>query len=74
MHERERSEWAGETLLLTLDEAATELRVCDKTVRNWAKKGHFPLLKLEGATRVRRTDLEEFLERVAGGAIDGGQA
>lgn len=65
---------ADRFLLLTLDEAGSELRVCSKTVRNWAALGHFPLLKLEGATRVRRSDLEAYLERVARGAVDGGQA
>lgn len=74
MHATDGLERRSKSLLLTLDEAGNELRVCSKTVRNWAEKGHFPLLKLEGATRVRRSDLEAYLERVARGTVDGGQA
>lgn len=70
----ERADGTRESLLLTLTEAARELRVCSKTVRNLSDRGHFPLLKLDGSTRVRRTDLEAYLDRVAGGAVDGGRA
>jgi excisionase family DNA binding protein len=74
MRTKNGSEGDERPLLLTLDEAAYEFRVCSKTIRNWADRGDIPLLKLGRSTRIRWSDLEAYLDRVARGAIDGGKA
>jgi excisionase family DNA binding protein len=47
--------------MLTVEEAATALRVCTRTVRRWIKSGDLPVVRLGRQYRVRRRDLELFI-------------
>jgi excisionase family DNA binding protein len=49
--------------LLTTQETASYLRVHVETVRNWARRGILPSIKLSnrGGFRFRREDLDQFL-------------
>ena len=47
---------------LTVLEIATVLRVNPQTVRNWIQHGTLPAVKLGRSVRIRRTDLETYLE------------
>lgn len=49
--------------LLEVPEIARYLRVSDVTVYRWCKEGRLPCLKLGHSWRVRRSALEDFLER-----------
>ena len=55
---------------LTADEVAKELRVHIETVRRWLRDGTLPAISLgsrKGGYRVRRSDLEQFIEKRLGG-------
>ncbi len=47
---------------LTVLEIATVLRVNPQTVRNWIRHGALPAVKLGRCVRIRRSDLETYLE------------
>ena len=54
---------------LTIEEVAAELKVHIETVRRWVRKGELPALSLgsrRGGYRIRRRDLEAFIERNMG--------
>lgn len=54
---------------VTLDDAATELRVHKLTVRRWITEGRLPAYRIGARTiRIRRADLEAFKQPVHGGA------
>lgn len=48
-------------MMLTIDEAADELRVSASTVKRLVRAGALPTVKVEGTTRVRRQDLEAYV-------------
>jgi len=48
--------------LLTVLEIARALRVNPQTVRNWIRDGALPAVKLGRCVRIRRGDLETYLE------------
>ncbi|HVM10330.1 MAG TPA: helix-turn-helix domain-containing protein [Acidimicrobiales bacterium] len=48
-------------LLLDLDGVAAELAVSVSTVKRLVAAGHLPAVKVLGATRVRRADLEHYV-------------
>ena len=52
--------------ILTLKEVAEYLRVSEKTVLNWAKKGEIPCGKLGGSWRFRRSELDRWLSQRLG--------
>jgi len=52
---------APEATLLTLDEAALELRSCRKSLENWALKGELRLTRLGRKVLVPRSELEKFV-------------
>ena len=49
--------------LLSLEEAAKELRISIYTVRLWRAQNKIPIVKLGRRVLVRREDLEEFVNR-----------
>ena len=45
--------------VLTVSEAARELKVAAQTVRNWVDRGKLPALRTSGGTRIfQRVDVE----------------
>ena len=48
--------------MLTLTEVSNRLRLHINTVREYAKKGRIPAIKLERAWRVEEKDLEDFIK------------
>jgi excisionase family DNA binding protein len=48
--------------LLTVERVAEELSVHPKTVRTWIRKGKLVAVDLGKEYRVRRSDLDKFLE------------
>ncbi len=48
--------------LLTVRDVAAWLRVHPKTVYGWASRQAIPTLKIQGALRFRREDLQSFME------------
>jgi excisionase family DNA binding protein len=48
--------------LLTVDETAAQLRLHPMTVRRHIKQGHLRAVRAGGRIRVRREDLERFLQ------------
>ena len=42
---------------------AAYLSVCDRTVRNWIRRGDLPSYKLGAARRIDPADVEDFLAR-----------
>lgn len=53
--------------LMTVQQVAERLQVHEETVRRWLRDGSLAGINFEGKTgyRVRRSDLEAFLERRA---------
>jgi len=49
--------------LMSVDEAAEFLCVAPKTIRNWQYKRRLPYVKIFGAVRFRRADLESLIEQ-----------
>lgn len=49
--------------LLSVRQIAEHLSVAQITVRRWIDAGKLPSVRLGRAVRVRRTDLEAFIER-----------
>jgi predicted site-specific integrase-resolvase len=51
-------------VLLNFQEVGEILRVRERTIRNWQSRGKlpFPTFKINGAVRVKLTDLVEFIE------------
>lgn len=49
--------------LLTIEEVAELLRVSPYTVRKYLRQGQFPGIKVGGQWRVRKTDLEAYINR-----------
>jgi excisionase family DNA binding protein len=47
---------------------AAYLAVCDRTVRNWIRRGELPSYKLGAARRIDPADVEDFLARHRDGA------
>ena len=56
-------------LLITKSEAAEQLGVSVRTIERLISAGRLPLVHVEGAARVRGTDLEAYVQ---GLAADGG--
>jgi excisionase family DNA binding protein len=54
------------TILLTVEEAAHELRVCRATVYALLQAGDLPSVQLGRSRRIRRADLEAYVNRLAG--------
>ena len=52
---------AEQSLLLTYDDVAALLRVSERTVRRLVGNGQLLAVRVAGATRIRRSDLEEFV-------------
>jgi excisionase family DNA binding protein len=53
---------AGRRLLITKAEAAEQLRVSVRTVERLISSGRLPLVHVEGAARLRVTDLEAYVD------------
>lgn len=48
--------------LLNVEDASRLLRVAPKTIRNWQYQGRLPYVKVFGAVRFKRSDLETLIE------------
>ncbi|WP_210482892.1 helix-turn-helix domain-containing protein [Microvirga antarctica] len=57
------------TLLLKLPVAARELAVGMTTLNSLVREGRLPIRKIGRSTRVHRTDLENFAERLPVGNV-----
>lgn len=53
------------TLLLTLDEAAEQLRVSRRTVERLIRARHLNPVRIGGRTLIRRCDLEAYIAGLA---------
>ena len=51
--------------LLTLKEAAAELKVCTATLTNWINNGQLRAVKMGHLWRIHQEDLEKFLDERA---------
>jgi excisionase family DNA binding protein len=51
--------------LLKISEVAEHLRVSERTVYRWLRDRQLTAVRIGGVTRVRRQDLEAFIERHA---------
>lgn len=52
-----------DTEMLTIDEVAKQLRVNEKTVRNWITSGELPAFPIgKRGYRISKTDLHNFVE------------
>ena len=51
-----------EERLLTLEEAASRLRVKPNTLRKWLRVGYVPGLKIHSTWRLKVENLEEFIK------------
>lgn len=47
--------------VLTVREAATALRVCDRSVYSWLRRGDLPGRKIGGTWRISESQLSQFL-------------
>jgi excisionase family DNA binding protein len=47
--------------ILTIQQAAEFLQVCDKTVRRLISKKELPASKIGGSWRVKKSDIDEYL-------------
>jgi excisionase family DNA binding protein len=56
--------------LLMPDEVATMYRVTRNTVLLWIKGGKLPALRLGSQYRIRRSDLDNFVQVVGCGAVE----
>ena len=54
----------AETLLLTLAEAANQLRVSSRTVRRLIHAGELPAVPVRRALRIRSQDLHAYVDRL----------
>jgi excisionase family DNA binding protein len=52
-----------EDTFLTVAEVAELLKLNQQTVRNWIDQGSLPALRVGRRVRIRRSDLEQLLER-----------
>ena len=50
--------------LLTVQEAADVCKVSIRPLFRWLADGRLPAVRIGNVTRIRRTDLEDFLERL----------
>lgn len=57
-----------DTLLLTVNEVAEQLRLGRPTVYRLIAMGEIPVVKIGRATRVAAADLERFVQRLRGDA------
>lgn len=55
----------ADTLLLTVDEAAAELRISRAQVYNLMADGHLPYVKIGRLRRLRRATIEAYIEHLA---------
>lgn len=51
--------------ILTIREVAALLRLADKTVYSMAQSGEIPAFKVRGQWRIRRADLDRWLDEQA---------
>jgi excisionase family DNA binding protein len=47
---------------LTVAEVAERLRVTQRTVRNWIRKGYLVAYRLDGVVRISPVDLDRFIK------------
>lgn len=57
--------------ILTVKEVAGLLKLAEKTVYSMAQLGEIPTFKVRGQWRIRRTDLERWLEEQPKGVPSG---
>ncbi len=49
--------------LLTLQDVARQLSVNEKTIRRWIQSGELPAIEIARKYRIRRSDLQIFLDK-----------
>ena len=62
------------TLLLTLDEAATELRCARRSIERHVAARHMDVVRIGRSVRIERSELERFIARQREGAAGGATA
>lgn len=55
---------AGETLLLTVEETARELRIARRRIFEMIADGQLMSVKIGASRRIRRADLEKFVREL----------
>lgn len=55
---------SGETLLLTCEETARELRIARRRIFEMIADGQLPSVKIGASRRIRRADLEKFVREL----------
>lgn len=60
--------------VLTIKEVAALLKLAEKTVYAMAQAGEIPAFKIRGQWRIKRTELDQWLDaQPRGGSVDGSQ-
>ena len=49
--------------VFTVKEVAKQLRIDEKTVRAWIRRGELPAIDIGGEYRIRQTALDDFIKR-----------
>ena len=63
MSEGRRLKGAGEGPLLSVDEAATYLKIAAWTLRHWVSQRKIPFVRLGRLVRFRQADLDAFISK-----------
>ncbi len=58
--------------ILTIRDVAALLKLADKTVYSMAQRGELPAFKVRGQWRIRRVDLDRWVEQQLGEQREGG--
>lgn len=61
-------------MLLTAEETARELRIARRRVFEMIRDGDLPSVKIGKSRRIRRSDLSDYVARLAGGGGDAASA
>jgi excisionase family DNA binding protein len=57
--------------VLTIREIAELLKLAEKTVYSMAQRGEIPAFKVRGQWRVRRSEMERWIDKQPRGRVDG---
>jgi len=57
--------------LLTIKDVAVLLKLAEKTVYSMAQQGEIPAFKVRGQWRIRRSELDHWMDKQPRGRVDG---
>jgi excisionase family DNA binding protein len=57
--------------VLTIKEVAALLKLAEKTVYSMAQQGEIPAFKIRGQWRIRRSELDQWIDKQPRGGADG---